>query len=81
MIELITRESCLYCNQAKSLLAEKDMVFKETQIGRDISREEVLQLYPGFKVLPIVVIDNQPIGSWAELLDYVFPPLEVRQDG
>ena len=44
-------------------------------IGENISREEVLDMYPDLAVLPIVVINDAPIGGYNELLDYLYPPM------
>jgi len=76
MIELITREGCFYCSQAKDLLVEKNIPFTETKIGIDIDRDTVIDKYPNQKVLPIVIENDKVIGSWADLLDYVFPPMK-----
>lgn len=81
MYTLVTRADCLYCNQAKALLSEKNLAFDEMQIGKDITREEVLERYPGQKVVPIVIKDGVVLGSWSELLDDIYPPLETRDDG
>lgn len=81
MYQLVTRQDCTYCEQAKSLLAEKSMIFEEIQIGRDITRDEVLAKYPGLKTLPIVIKNDVVLGGWAELLDDMYPPLETRNDG
>ena len=78
MIKLITREECSYCDQAKTLLKQHNLEYSELQIGKDIEREMVLEQYPGYKVLQIVVVDNKPIGGYNELLDYIFPPLKLE---
>lgn len=78
MIKLITREECSYCDQAKTLLKQHNLEYSELQIGKDIEREMVLERYPGYKVLPIVVVDNKPIGGYNELLDHIFPPLKLE---
>ena len=70
-IQIITREECSYCDDAKSLLFQEGFTFIEKLIGHDIQREEVLSLYPGRKVLPIVVIDNRCIGGFSELQEWM----------
>lgn len=74
-IVLITRAHCPYCEQAKTLLKNENKNWDELMIGENISREEVLDMYPDLAVLPIVVINDAPIGGYNELLDYLYPPM------
>lgn len=80
MIEIYTKPECPYCSQAKSLLDEKNEYYEERVIGKDVTRDEVIARYPSQKLLPIVVIDGTLIGSWTELLDYMYPPMRVNSD-
>lgn len=75
-VELITRKDCLYCNMAKEVLRENGIAYVEHTIGENISRDEVIAKYPDNKVLPIVIIDENVVGTYAELLDYIFPAKE-----
>ena len=70
-IQLITRDMCNYCDNAKVLLQQNGYLFTEKLIGHDIAREEVLHSYPSQKQLPIVVIDDQLIGGYSELYKWV----------
>jgi glutaredoxin len=70
-IQIITREDCSYCGDAKALLSEEGYSYTEKLIGHDIQREEVLALYPGRKILPVVVIDDRCIGGFSELQEWI----------
>lgn len=70
-IQLITREECNYCDNAKVLLSNEGFSFTEKLIGHDIDREEVLENYPGQKMLPVVVIDGKCIGGFDQLKEWV----------
>ena len=70
---LITRKDCIYCNQAKDILRENSREFEEKIIGETITRDEVRAAYPDQKLLPIVIVDGTAIGTYGELLDYLFP--------
>lgn len=72
-IKLYTRDTCFYCNEAKKLLRSAGKEFEEIQIGRDIERGDVLMAFPHHRVLPIVLVNEEVIGSYAELLDYIYP--------
>ena len=76
-ISLITRDDCVYCDNAKLLLDNNKRDYTEQKIGVDISREDVVMLFPEYNVLPIVFVDGDPIGGYAELLDHIHPPLVV----
>lgn len=76
-IELITREDCTYCEQAKKLLKERNLEYTELHLGLDILREDVKEKYPSQKLLPVVLIDDELLGGYIELLDYLNPPLET----
>lgn len=79
-IEIITRDDCTYCVQAKQLLRDNNAEFTELHIGLDIMREDVLETYPECKVLPVVVVDGVCIGGYTDLLDYMFPALEIEPE-
>ncbi len=55
MILVITRDGCSNCDYAKGLLKAESLDFLEYKIGVNITREEVLENYPGRKTLPIIV--------------------------
>lgn len=70
-ISLITRDGCSFCVKAKTLLQHADLKYTERKIGVDITRDDVLKTYPGVKLLPLVVVDNNYIGSYDELYEFV----------
>ena len=70
-ITLITRQICTECKEAKVFLETRNMPFKELIVDQDIKRDEVLKNFPGFRKLPIFLLDNNPKGSYSELQDYV----------
>jgi glutaredoxin len=79
-IEIITREDCTFCHKAKEILRHNNVEFAEKYIGLDIARDEVLETYPECKVLPVVVVDGVCIGGYTDLLDYLFPALEIEPE-
>jgi glutaredoxin len=66
-VELITKDNCNYCVNAKHLLNQKRIPFSEMKIGNGISREEVLSKFPTAKTVPIITIDGRYIGGFTEL--------------
>jgi glutaredoxin len=79
MIELITRDGCVFCTRAKSLLQNAGMPYIEKKIGLDIDREEVLKTYPDAKLLPLFILDSEYKGSYDELFPWVNEMLSKDQ--
>lgn len=71
LIELYTREQCSNCVVVKNALNKADLNYKEYVIDRDITRENVLNLFPEAKILPVVVVDGTWIGGKDEILRIV----------
>jgi glutaredoxin len=70
-IELYTRGACQLCDQTKAALKKSNLAFEERIIERDITRDEVLEKFPGARMLPIVVVDGTWIGGRDEILRLV----------
>jgi len=68
VIDLYTKNSCSRCEAVIEALQKKNIPFLEHVIGQDILRENVLDLFPGARLLPIVVIDGTWIGGRDEVL-------------
>lgn len=79
-IKIITRDGCTFCVRAKKVLAEADFPYEEVEIGKDITRDDVLKAYPTAKLLPIFVLDGQYLGSYDELYDWVTGELNKSSD-
>lgn len=78
-ITIYTRTDCPYCVMAKDLLVRHGKQYKERVIGRDVTREAVLQLVSEQKIsnkLPIVVYDGEYL-NYETLLDKLNPPLKI----
>lgn len=67
MIEIYTRDECIFCDRAKSLLKEKNITFVEKKLGVDFSRDWLIQTYPSAKTYPVVVQDGMHTGGFNEL--------------
>jgi len=67
---IYTKPDCIYCEQAKLLLSEKNMSYDESRIGRDILREHFKELFPDQKTAPLIFIEGQKIGGYEQLVEY-----------
>jgi len=57
---------CGYCVRAKALLDSRDLEYEEIDLGEDLDRAKLNELTGGWTV-PQIVIDDRPIGGYAEL--------------
>lgn len=74
MITIYTRDGCSFCDKAKSFMNENNIQYTEMSIGKNVQREEVIQKFPGVKLLPIVVnVDNTLIGGYEDLVKHIQP--------
>lgn len=68
---IYTRPDCGYCEKAKALITQKGHKYSEVVLGTDITKEELFEMFPGVKTVPIVVLDGQKIGGYVELTETV----------
>lgn len=66
LIELYTKPDCPLCETAKRMLNEKHLTFHEIVIGRDITRDEVLEKFPEARVAPVISIDGRMVREASE---------------
>lgn len=66
-IVIYSKDSCPFCVKAKDLLQRNNKKFKELKLGVDFTREEILELFPSAKTFPIITIDGEWIGGYAQL--------------
>jgi glutaredoxin len=67
LIEVYTKPDCPLCETAKRMLNEKKLAFNEIVIGRDITRDEVLERFPDARVAPVICLDGRMVREAAEL--------------
>lgn len=65
-----SKYNCTFCEQAKSLLTQKDIAFEERKIGDGYTREELLEAVPNARTLPQIFLDEKLIGGFTELKAY-----------
>lgn len=58
---------CSYCDQAKSLLQQKGIVFEERKIDDGWTKEELLEAVPNARSVPQIFIDGEFVGGYNEL--------------
>ena len=66
-----SKHMCPYCDQAKALLTLKGIAFEERKIGSGYTRENLLEAVPTARTVPQIFIDEQLIGGFTELKQYL----------
>jgi len=67
LIEIYSKDNCVHCVSAKSLLTTRNKQFTEHKLGVDYTREQLLEKFPNARSYPVVVIDGFHIGGFVEL--------------
>ena len=72
MIVIYSKENCIYCTKAKDLVKKLGLEYEEKMFGRDFNSPEELYEAVGKKVrtMPQIMIDNQLIGGYNQLVEH-----------
>ena len=68
---LWSKYHCPYCDQAKALLTSRGIAFEEKKIGDGYTKEELLEAVPNARTVPQIFIDDQLVGGFSELREYL----------
>ena len=64
------RTGCTYCDKAKELLEYKEISYNYIDINEDFDAAlELKNKYGMFKTVPQIVIDNELIGGYTDLVN------------
>lgn len=67
-----SRDNCVFCDKAKSLLQVKEIAYTEQIVGIDLSVAELFEkLGKEVRTIPQIVVDNILIGGYNELTEYI----------
>jgi len=67
-VTIYTTEPCGFCRVAKSLLQKRNVAYAEVNLAKDpLGRAELVRT-TGMMTFPQVVIDDEPIGGYQELV-------------
>lgn len=73
--------ACPQCDAAKQLLKSRNISFYELLIGRDVTREEVIEQFPNVRQVPIILVDGVFVGGLSELRSYLATLGEGEHNG
>lgn len=66
-VELYTWTYCPYCKQAKKLLEEKNISYKDHPIDRNNEKKQELYKKTNQNTVPFIFINGEFIGGYSEL--------------
>jgi glutaredoxin 3 len=67
-VTVYTTEMCPYCRSAKALLEKRGVAYEEINLSRDPDSRIELQKLTGMFTFPQILIGDQAIGGFEELL-------------
>lgn len=65
-----SKQNCTYCDRAKNLLKTKGIEFEEKIIGKQFTREQLLEVVPNAMSVPQIFLGEEYIGGFNELVEY-----------
>jgi glutaredoxin len=68
MITIYTRENCIFCDQAKAIMKNRNLSFHEKKLGLDFVREDIVRDFPTMKTYPVIVNDGSLVGGFNEFI-------------
>ena len=66
-----SKDNCPYCDQAKALLTQKGIAYEEKKIGKDYTKEQLLEAVPTARTVPQIFINNNLVGGFTQLQTYI----------
>ena len=65
-----SKMQCYFCDMAKRLLEQKEIVYEERMIGDGWTVEQLLEAVPNVRTVPQVILDGKLIGSYDNLVEH-----------
>ena len=71
MITIYTKQDCVYCTRAKTLMKSRQIPFIEQKLDQDFTIEEFTSSFPGRRTFPLIMNNNYTVGGYVELVEAV----------
>jgi glutaredoxin 3 len=68
-IKVYSTEPCGHCRNAKALLQSRGIPYEEINLAKDPDGRAELVSSTGLMTFPQIVIDDEPLGGFLELLE------------
>ena len=70
-IVVYSKDNCPFCVKAKTFLENLGVEFQVLKVGKDVTREELLEVVPNARSVPQITINGEAIGGYDQLVEYV----------
>ena len=67
MIVIYSKDQCVFCDKARTILKLKAKEFVEYKLGKDFDRDTILEMFPAARTFPIITLDKKFIGGYNDL--------------
>lgn len=62
-----TKDNCAFCTKAKTLLELVGIEYEEKKIGKEYTKEQLLEVVPNARTVPQIFLDGKLVGGFTEL--------------
>ena len=71
MIQIYGKPDCPFCVKAKELCETRNLAYSYHEVGKDLTRQELLEQFPNARTVPQIVVNNTRIGGYTDLVKYI----------
>lgn len=71
MIHIWGKPACPSCTKAKALCEQRGYRYEYLEMGRDFTREAVLEEFPEARTFPQIVVGGQKVGGYEAFVKYI----------
>jgi len=71
MIEIFGKPQCPFCEQAIQFCEMRGFDYTYKSLGKDYTKEELLENFPGARTVPQIRINGTIVGGYYKLTSYV----------
>lgn len=71
MIKIYGKPHCPFCDKAVALCESKKLDYVYSSLGRDYSKEQLLEMFPSARTVPQIIVDDEKIGGYDDLVKHL----------
>tara|TARA_B100001059_G_scaffold202962_1_gene211218 strand:+ start:3047 stop:3265 length:219 start_codon:yes stop_codon:yes gene_type:complete len=69
MISIYGKDFCPYCDKAVALVEQKGEQYEYKKLGRDFTRDDLMETFPGARTFPQIIYKGEKIGGYDNLVE------------
>ena len=71
MIEIYGKPACPFCDRAKALCESRQLKYNYYELGKDFTRDEIIERFPNARTFPQILVQGTAIGGFDRLGVYL----------